>query len=80
MKIDGRHIIAEEGKVFARKQTGEIFGTEINLGYSHYIGGVLQDPPHYDEPDDFEEIDMPEGYLRDISEPSAPEETIIPEE
>ena len=59
MRIDGRHITAEEGKVFARKDTGEIFGEEIFLGYSHYIGGVLQNPPHYDVPEDFEESDAP---------------------
>ena len=60
MTIDGRYIKAEEGKVFRRKGTEEIFGEEIFLGYSHYIGGVLQNPPHYDVPEDFEEIDAPE--------------------
>lgn len=62
MIINDRHIIADEGKVFRRKGTDEIFGKEIYLGYSHYIAGVLQDPPHYDVPEDFEEIDKPEGY------------------
>lgn len=51
------HIIADEGKIFRRISTGEVFGREIYLGYSHYIGGVLQDPPHLDVPGDFEEID-----------------------
>ena len=53
------HIIADEGKVFRRKSSGELFGSEIWLGYSHYIGGVLQTPPHLDVPEDFEEIDDP---------------------
>ena len=57
MKIEGNHIIADEDKVFRRIGTEEIFGSEIFLGYSHYIDGVKQDPPHPDVPEDFEEID-----------------------
>lgn len=57
-QIDNR-IIADEGKVFRRKVSGELFGPEIYLGYSHYIGGVKQDPPHLDKPEDFEEIEQP---------------------
>lgn len=60
MIIEGNHIIADEGKVFRRIISGEIFGKEIYLGYSWYIGGVLQNPPHKDVPEDFEEIDVPE--------------------
>ena len=60
MTQDGNHIIADEGKVFRRIVSGEIFGHDIYLGYSHYIGGVLQNPPHLDIPEDFEEIDDPE--------------------
>lgn len=52
-------MIADEGKIFVRKTTMEEFGEEIYLGYSHYIGGVKQDPPHIDVPEDFEEIDKP---------------------
>ena len=59
MIIDGNHMIADEGKVFRRIVSGELFGNEIYLGYSYYIGGVLQDPPHKDVPEDFEEIDEP---------------------
>lgn len=55
-----KHIIADEGKIFIRKISGEDYGTEIYLGYSYYIGGVLQDPPHLDVIEDFEEIDAPE--------------------
>ena len=60
MIIDGNHMIADEGKVFRRKNTNDIYGEEIYLGYSYYIEGVLQDPPHKDTVDDFEEIDKPE--------------------
>lgn len=59
MTIEGNHIIADEGKVFRRIGTEEIFGSEIYLGYSHYIDGVRQDPPHLDSPEDFEENDDP---------------------
>lgn len=60
MIIEGNHIIADKGKVFRRIVSGELFGNEIYLGYSYYIGGVLQNPPHKDVPEDFEEIDKPE--------------------
>lgn len=60
MIIDGNHMIADEGKVFRRISSGELYGEEIYLGYSHYIDGVLQTPPHLDVPEDFEEIDKPQ--------------------
>ena len=60
MIIEGNHMIADEGKTFIRIVSGEDFGSEIYLGYSHYIGGVKQDPPHKDIPEDFEEVDIPE--------------------
>ena len=59
MKIDGNHIIADEGKILQRIASGEIVGSELYLGYSHYIGGVRQDPPHLDVPEDFTEVDDP---------------------
>lgn len=49
-------IKADGGKVFRRIASGELFGSELYLGYSYYIGGVLQDPPHLDTPEDFEEV------------------------
>lgn len=52
-------ITADEGKVFRRKGTEDTFGEEIWLGYSYWINGVKQDPPHHDVPEDFEEIDAP---------------------
>ena len=60
MTIEGNHIIAGEGKVFRRIGTDELFGADIYLGYSHYINGVRQVPPHLDIPEDFEEIDDPD--------------------
>lgn len=52
-------IKASEGKVFRRKSDGQIFGNEITLGFTHYIGGVKLDEPHWETPDEFEEIDEP---------------------
>ena len=60
MTIEGNHLVASEGKVLRRIGTDELFGGDIYLGYSHYIGGVRQVPPHIDTPEDFEEIDDPE--------------------
>lgn len=57
--VDGV-LTASEGKVLRRKESGEIFGKVIHLGYSHYIGGVLQDPPHLDTAEDFEEVKAPD--------------------
>lgn len=59
MKLKDNVLTAAKGKVLRRKESGEIFGPVIYLGYSHYIGGVRQDPPHLDTKADFEEIDAP---------------------
>lgn len=52
-------LIADEKKWLRRKSSGEVFGEEIALGNSHYIGGERLDNPHKDIIDDFEEIDAP---------------------
>ena len=57
MIIEGNKITADEGKVFRRKESGELFGNEIYLGKSWYIGGVKLDIPHDDVPEDFEEVE-----------------------
>jgi len=61
-------LVADEGKVLRRIASDEIMGRELWLGYSHYIGGVRQTPPHLDVQSDFDEVDEPE-----------PEEEVIPE-
>lgn len=58
-KNNSKHIIADEGKVFKRKSDGLIFGNEIYLGYTYYIGGKKLDEPHLEVVEDFEEIDAP---------------------
>ena len=64
-ELDNRHIIAEEGKEFRRIADGNVYGKEIYLGYSYYINDTLQTPPHYDVPEDFEEVDIPEDRRLD---------------
>lgn len=58
-KNNSKHIIADEGKVFKRKSDGFIYGEEIYLGYTYYIGGKKLDEPHLEVVEDFEEIDAP---------------------
>lgn len=57
MRQIDNHIIADEGKVLRRIEDGHIYGSDIYLGYSYYIGGELLSEPHLDVPEDFEEID-----------------------
>ena len=58
-KNNSKHIIADEGKVFQRKSDGFVYGKEIYLGYTYYIGGKKLDEPHLEVVEDFEEIDAP---------------------
>ena len=55
---DSKHIIADEGKKFIRKEDGLDYGTEIFLGYTYYINGVRIDPPKEEQIEDFDEVDM----------------------
>ena len=57
MRQIDNHIIADEGKVFRRIVDGHNYGGDIYLGYSWYINNEVQDPPHLDVPEDFEEVD-----------------------
>lgn len=57
--MEDRIIKASEGKVFRRKSDGFIFGNEINLGYTYYLGGKKLEEPLLELPEHFEEIDEP---------------------
>ena len=57
--MEYRTIEASEGKVFRRISDGVVFGKEINLGYTHYIGGKKLEEPLLELPEHFEEIDEP---------------------
>ncbi len=70
-----RTITAGKGKVFRRIADQTIWGKEIHLGYTYYIGGVLLDEPLEELPEHFEEIDEP---ITDET-PILDEETIIEE-
>lgn len=54
------HYIADEGKEFMRIADNFRYGNEIYLGYSYYINGELQTPPHLDVIEDFIEVEIPE--------------------
>ena len=55
-------IYAEEGNVLARKSDGWIAGKSYPLGYNYYEAGVPLAEKKQEVPDDYEEIDAPEGY------------------
>lgn len=65
MKIDElnpNHIITDEGKVFKRISDGLIYGREIHLGYTYYIGGVKLEEPLLELPEHFEEVINKDPY------------------
>lgn len=57
MIINDNHIIADAGKIFRRIADGFVYGNEIYLGYTYYIGNEKLEQPHLEVPEDFEEID-----------------------
>ena len=57
--MEDRIIKASEGKVFRRISDGFIFGKEIHLGYTYYLGGGKLGEPLLEVPEHFEEIDEP---------------------
>lgn len=61
-QITTSKMIADEGKVFRKKSSGIIFGSEISLGYDYYDAGVGLAYPQAATPEDFEEIEIPEDY------------------
>lgn len=56
-KSNAIHYIADEGKVFRRIVDQIIFGSEIYLGYTYYIGGVKLSEPKLEVIEDFEEVE-----------------------
>lgn len=65
MKIEQKTIttlVAEEGKLLCRKSDGWVAGEQITLGYNYYEAGVGLSQPKMENPDDYEEIPIPEDY------------------
>lgn len=65
MKIEQRTITtikADEGKLLVRKSDGWVAGEQVTLGYNYYEAGVALSNPRLEQPDDYEEIDIPENY------------------
>ena len=56
-KSNAIHYIADEGKVFRRISDGVVFGSEIYLGYTYYIGGEKLKTPKLEVIEDFEEVE-----------------------
>ena len=56
-KTNAIHYIADEGKVFRRIADQVVFGSEIYLGYTYYIGGVKLSEPKLEVIEDFEEVE-----------------------
>ena len=63
MKIDGIKITAEEGMVLRRISDQQLFGTEIYLGFTHYLNGKLLEEPLYELPEHYEEVEDIDGDL-----------------
>ena len=56
MKIEGNRMIADEGKLFRRKEDKLICGPEYYLGYTFYINNEPLQEPKLEVPEDFEEL------------------------
>lgn len=57
--MENKIIKAQDGKVFRRISDGFIFGNEVSLGYTYYLGGKKLEEPLLELPEHFEEIDEP---------------------
>ena len=51
-------------KILKRISDGMDFGTEITLGYTHYIGGVKLDTPLWEVEEHYERVEIPLEDLR----------------
>ena len=61
-------ITADDGKVLRRKSDGQMFGNEMVLGKTWYLNGEKLKEPHFEVPEDYEEVDAPE--VEEIQEPT----------
>lgn len=68
MTTEGNKITADEGCVLRRISDGFIYGNEVYLGYTHYLGGVLLPEPLLELPEHFEEVENPTENIVEIGE------------
>lgn len=65
MKIENvitTKITADEGMLLRRKSDGWVVGKSIPLGYNYYEAGLGLPEKHWEAPEDYEEIPIPEDY------------------
>lgn len=62
--MEHKIIYAGLGKTLRRISDGADFGSEITLGYAHYIGGKKLDNPLWELPEHYEKVEMPLADLR----------------
>ena len=66
INVTRTNIEAEEGKLLRRKSDGWVAGKSYPLGYNYYEARVPLAEKKLETPDDYEEIDAPEGYEEPI--------------
>ena len=62
--MEHKTIYAGLGKTLKRISDGIDFGSEITLGYTHYIGGEKLDTPLWELPEHYERVEIPLEDLR----------------
>lgn len=62
--MEHKTIYAGLGKTLKRLSDFMDFGSEITLGYTHYIGGVKLDTPLWETEEHYERVEIPLADLR----------------
>ena len=62
--MEHKTIYSGLGKTLKRISDGMDFGSEITLGYTHYIGGVKLDTPLWEVEEHYERVEIPLEDLR----------------
>ena len=73
MTTEGNKITADEGYVLRRISDGFIYGNEVYLGYTQYLGGVLLPEPLLELPEHFEEVEIQTENIVEIGESITPD-------
>lgn len=62
--MEHKTIYAGLGKTLKRLSDGMDFGSEITLGYTHYLGGEKLATPLWELPEHYERVEIPLADLR----------------